>query len=132
MTSFQRRSMKSNKLDFQKIWIDQCEAAEKIRNEYGLLSALDYLIGEKLFSFVAVAEHRSEFAAELPLFVDEIRRIFTAQQIGCYLDELERSFFEPSEPEEESDLDEAMIPDNPVLGAEEILRFARIREMLQT
>jgi hypothetical protein len=123
--------MKSNKLDFQKIWIDQCEAAEKIRNEYGLLGALDYLIGEKLFSFVAVAENRSEFAAELPLFVDEIRRIFTALQIGCYLDELECSFFDPSEPEEGSDLDEDVIPDNPILGAQEILRFARVKELLQ-
>ena len=123
--------MKSNKLEFHKIWIDQCEASGKIRNEYGLLGALDYLIGEKLFSFVAVAEHRSEFAAELPLFVGEIRRIFTAQQIGCYLDDLEHSFFEPSESEEGSDLDEEEILDNPILGAEEILRFARIKEMLQ-
>jgi len=47
--------MKSSKLDFQKIWIDQCEAAEQIRNQYGFLSALDYLIGERLFSFVATS-----------------------------------------------------------------------------
>ena len=88
--------MKSNELEFRKIWIDQCEAADVVRHQYGLLSALDS-IGEKLFSFVAVAEHRSEFAAELPFFVDQIRRIFTARQIGCYLDELECSFFAPSE-----------------------------------
>jgi hypothetical protein len=87
-------------------------------------SANAFFIGEKLFSFVAVSEHRSEFAAELPHFVDEIRRIFTAQQIGCYLDELECSFFAPCEPEDDSDLDECGVLDNPILGAEEILRFA--------
>lgn len=123
--------MKSNKLEFHNIWIEQCEAAEKVRAEYGLLSALDFLIGEKLFSFVAVAEHRREFAAELPHFVEGIRRIFTDQQIGCYLDELECSFFAPSEPEDDSVLDEDEILGNPIQGAEEILRFARIRDMLQ-
>jgi len=123
--------MQSNKLDFQKIWIEQCEATEKIRNQYGLLSALDYLIGEKLFRFVAMAEHRPEFAAELPYFVERIRGIFTTQQIDCYLDELERSYLGPPEPEEYSDLDECEGLDNPVLDAEEILRFARIKELLQ-
>jgi hypothetical protein len=123
--------MKSNKLEFHNIWIEQCQAAEKVRHEYGLLSALDFLIGEKLFSFVAVSEHRPEFAAELPHFVDGIRRIFTAQQIGCYLDELECTLFAPCEPEDDSGLDEVEILGNPIQGAEEILRFARIRDMLQ-
>lgn len=123
--------MKSNELEFRKIWIEQCEAAEAVRHQYGLLSALDYLIGEKLFSFVAVSEHRPEFAAELPHFVDQIRRIFTAQQIACYLDELECSFLAPCEETENSTQDEDEILDNPVLGAEEILRFARIKALLQ-
>jgi hypothetical protein len=123
--------MKSNKLDFQKIWIDECEAAGKIRNIYGLLSALDFLIGEKLFSFVAVAEHRPEFAAELPHFVAEIRRIFSAQQICCYLNELECLFLGPSEPEADFSSSDDGVLNNPVLGAQEILRFARINELLQ-
>jgi hypothetical protein len=127
--------MKPHKLEFQEIWIDQCEAAEKIRNQYGPLSALDYLIGERLFSFAAVSEHRSEFAAELPNFIEGIRRMFPAQEICSYLDDLECSFLGSSEPEEDSGLDEDefedVIPDDPVLGAEEILRFARIKEMFQ-
>ncbi len=122
--------MKSNELEFRKIWIDQCEATEVVRHQYGLLSALDYLIGDKLFSFVAVAEHRPEFAAELPHFVEGIRRIFSPKQIDCYLDELESSFFGPSEPEEDYDAGDDDV-NNPILGAEEILRFARIKELLQ-
>jgi hypothetical protein len=128
--------MASNEIQFHKIWIDQCEATEGIRDQYGLRNALDYLIGEKLFNFVAAAGRTPEFAAELPLFVAEIRRIFSAQEICGYLDDLERSkFLSPPEPEEDSDLDEDeiedVIPGNPVLGAQELLRFARVKEMLQ-
>jgi hypothetical protein len=128
--------MASNEIQFHKIWIDQCEATEGIRDRYGLQRALDYLVGEKLFSFVHAAESTPEFAAELPHFVAEIRRIFTAQEICGYLDDLERTkFLSPPEPEEDSDLDEEdfedVIPGNPVLGAQELLRFVWVKEMLQ-
>jgi len=128
--------MASNEIEFHKIWIEQCEATEGIRDQFGLQRALDYLIGEKLFSFVHAAEQTPEFAAELPLFVAEIRRMFTAQEICSYLDDLERNkFLSPSEPEDDFDLDEDdiedVIPANPVLGAQELLRFARVKEMLQ-
>ncbi len=128
--------MESNEIQFHKIWIEQCAATKEIHDSFGLQRALDYLIGEKLFSFVAAAENAPEFAAELPNFVSEIRSIFTAQEISSYLDELGRTkFLSPPEPEEDSELDEEdfeeVIPENPVLGAQELLRFARIREMLQ-
>jgi hypothetical protein len=125
--------MASNEIEFHKIWIEQCEATEGIRDQYGLQRTLDYLIGEKLFSFVAAAEQSPEFAAELPNFVDEIRRIFSAQEICGYLNDLERTkFLSPPEPVEDFDLDEEdVIPDNPVRGAQELLRFSRVKEMLQ-
>ena len=129
--------MASDKIEFHKIWIEQCDATKEIHDLFGLQRALDYLIGEKLFSFVHAAERTPEFAAELPHFVNEIRRIFTAREIRSYLDDLERTkFLSPPELDgEDSDLDEDdfedIIPDNPVLGAQEILRFARIKEMLQ-
>jgi len=128
--------MASNEIEFHKIWIEQCKATEEIRDQFGLQRALDYLIGEKLFSFVAAAEQHPEFAAELPQFVEEIRGIFTAQQICSYLDYWERTkFLSPPEAVDDSDLDaedfEDELLDNPVLGAQELLRFARIKEMLQ-
>ncbi|MGC2208820.1 MAG: hypothetical protein WA532_01815 [Candidatus Korobacteraceae bacterium] len=124
--------MKSNKLEFHEIWADQCEAAEEIRNRYGLLSAMDYLVGTKLFDFVAASEKRSQLAAELPHLVDDVRGMFTAKQIDCYLDELECSkFFAPSDSEDDPDLDEYGIRYDALLGAEEILRFARIKEMFR-
>jgi hypothetical protein len=130
--------MKPEQIEFHKIWIEQCEATETIRERFGLQNALDYLIGEKLFYFVAAAEQHPEFAAELPHFLNQIRRIFTAQQIHNYLDDLERAkFMSPSETDEDLDLEDgedefADYPlDNPILGAQELLRFARVKEMLQ-
>ncbi len=42
---------------------------------------MDYLIGEKIFSFVTAAERDPDFAAELPAFIAEIRQLFTAEEI---------------------------------------------------
>lgn len=130
--------MNTEPIEFHKIWIEQCEATETIRERFGLQNALDYLIGEKLFHFVAAAEQHPEFAAELPHFLNQIRRTFTAQQIHNYLDGLERAkFMSPIEPDEDLDLEDEdpefadYLLDNPILGAQELLRFARVKEMLQ-
>ena len=129
--------MSESSIQFHKIWIDQCAATEDIRASFGLNDALHYLIGEKLFSFVQASEQDSDFAAELPAFVLEIQRIFSPREIGTFLDELERNkFFAPLEPEPdlddiEDDPDDDPWLDNPVSGAKELLRFARIRQLLQ-
>ncbi len=43
-------------MDFHKIWIEQCEAARGIEDEFGTQKALDYLIGEKFLNFLEAAE----------------------------------------------------------------------------
>ena len=73
--------MSSSTTEFHKIWIDQCAATEDIRDHFGLSNALDYLIGEKLFSFLRAAEQDPLFAAEVPDFIKEIRRLFAAEVI---------------------------------------------------
>jgi len=128
--------MSPSSVEFHKIWIEQCAATEDIRDKFGTKNALDYLIGEKLFSFVMAAEQDSEFAAELPAFVAAIRRLFSAEEIRTYLDHLERTnFLAPPEPEiemedEEGEEDEPW-PAHPLLGAQELLRFSRMRQLLQ-
>jgi hypothetical protein len=128
--------MSHSSTEFHKIWIEQCAATEDIREQFGTKNALDYLIGEKLFSFVMAAEQDSEFAAELPAFVAAIRRLFSAEEIRTCLDHLERTkFLAPPEPEiemedEEEEEDEPW-PAHPLLGAQELLRFSRIRQLLQ-
>jgi hypothetical protein len=129
--------MSSSSIECHKIWIEQCAATEDIRERFGLESALDYLIGEKIFSFVMAAEHDPDFAAELPAFIAEIRRLFTAEEIHTYLDRLERTkFLAPEEldwklEDLDDEAEEEPWPDNPVLGAQELLRFSRVRQLLQ-
>jgi len=122
---------------FHKIWIEQCSATEDIRQRFGLETALDYLIGEKLFTFVETSEQDHLFNRELPAFVTEIQRLFTAEEIRAYLDHLERTkFLAPPEPDlqmddlEDEDAEE-LWPDDPVVGAEELVRFCRVRQLLQ-
>lgn len=67
----------------------------------------------------------------------EINRLFTPVEIRDYLDQLEKTkYLAPREPEldlddlDEEDEDEDWL-ENPVMGAEELLRFARVRQLLQ-
>ncbi|MCC6364368.1 MAG: hypothetical protein IT165_12660 [Bryobacterales bacterium] len=127
--------MAGQSIEFHKIWIEQCEAAEGIRERFGLQDALDYLVGEKLFTFVAAAERDEAFAGELPAFIAGIRRLFSAGEIREYLKCLELTkYLAQQDHEFDEDLDEVDEEpwlENPVLGAEELLRFARVRELLQ-
>ena len=128
--------MSSSSIEFHKIWIDQCAATEGIRDHFGLENALDYLIGEKLFMFLMASERDPHFAAELPEFVDEIQRIFKAAEIRDYLDHLERTkFLAPLDPDPDIDdfddeIEDESWHENPVMGAEELLRFSRLRQLL--
>jgi hypothetical protein len=127
--------MNSAPTEFHKIWIEQCAATEELRENFGLQSAMDYVIGEKLFSFLHAAERDPLFAAEVPAFICEIQRLFTAKEVRDYLDRLEHMKYlaEPDlEPESEEDLDEEEFElENPVMGAQELLRFSRVRELLE-
>jgi len=130
--------MSSPSIEFHKIWIDQCAATEDIRESFGLKSALDYLIGEKLLTFLNASEDDSQFAAEVPAFITEIKRIFAEAEIRDYLAHLERSrYLAPPDPDLETDdsedeLEEEHWPQNPVIGAEELLRFSRMRQLLSS
>jgi hypothetical protein len=75
--------------DFHKVWIEQCEAAEGIREQFGVADAARYLVGEKLFRFMQVSQERPEFDEELLKFVAEIKRIFKPHQILEFFDDLQ-------------------------------------------
>ncbi len=67
------------------LWKSQCDVAPSIREKYGLQAALDYLISEKLLNFAEAAASHPDFARELPMFVAEVRRLFTSQEIREHL-----------------------------------------------
>jgi hypothetical protein len=111
----------------QDIWKEQCVAAHSVRAQYGILPALDYLIGEKLLTYAEMAVTRPEFARELPRFVAEVRNIFGRDDIRHYLDHLER--MAAMEDEQAHDEDELFgdFPDQ--LGAKRA-RLAQLKELL--
>lgn len=67
------------------LWKSQCTVAPSIRERYGLQAALDYLVSEKLLTFAEAAVSHSGFAHELPVFVAEIRRLLTPEEIREHL-----------------------------------------------
>ena len=116
---------------FQDIWRDQCEAARTIRVRHGTLSALEYLIGEKLQTHAEAALTRPDFARELPRFVAEVRNIFSREEISHYRGDLERMTAE-DEQLADDDGDEDFFRDPPERLAARRERLAQLRELLTT
>ena len=79
-----------------KIWIEQCEAARGIENEFGTQKALAYLVQEKFLNYLEAAENEPTFEAEIPAFVAEIKRIFEPWQLAECLDNARQT--EPFDP----------------------------------
>jgi hypothetical protein len=84
-----------------KIWIEQCEAAKGIENDFGTQKSLDYLVGEKFLDFLEAAETDAKFRDEIPAFVASIKNIFEPWQLAQYLETtrttepFDPSLFEP-------------------------------------
>ena len=120
--------------EFHEIWMQQCEAAEDIRDRFGSEKALGYLMGEKLVNFVKASDTRPEFAAELPAFVAEVRRLFGAEAIEAYLERIRRvgPFAHIGSEEEIAEMRAGGMfgEEDPVQDAEDILMVERIKEML--
>jgi hypothetical protein len=88
------------------LWTSQCDVAPTIRERYGLKAALDYLISEKLLNFAEAAASRPDFAQELPLFVAQVRRLFTPEEIRAHLAVLIPSLRGAAKAESEASEDE--------------------------
>ena len=114
---------------FQEIWKEQCAAARSVRAKHGMLSALDYLVGEKLLTYAETAVTRPDFARELPRFVAEVRDIFSGEEIRHYLDHLERMAAIEDEQAENED-DGELFGDSPDQRAAKRARLAQLKELL--
>jgi hypothetical protein len=115
---------------FQDIWKEQCVAARSIRVQHGVLSALDYLIGEKLLTYADTAVTRPEFARELPRFVAEVRDIFSDEEIRPYLDHLERMAAIKDEQVPKENDDDDFLRDSAEQLAAKRARLAQLKELL--
>ena len=83
-------------MKLHKIWIEQCEAARGIEDQFGTSDALNYLVGEKFLNFFEAAEDHPDFQAEIPAFVAEIKQIFERWQLAEYLEKARQT--EPFDP----------------------------------
>ena len=116
---------------FQDVWVEQCEAAQGIQEQHGLVAALDYLIGEKLLTFAETAGRRPEFARELPQFVAAVRGLFSSEDIKRYIQNLERLADEQEQAAgEDKDQADDDVLDTPERWAERRRQFAVLRELL--
>lgn len=121
-------------MQLHKIWIEQCEAARGIEDEFGTVNALKYLVGEKFLSYLQAAERDADFRAELPAFVAEIKTIFEPWQLSEYLEMAGWTEpFDPSIYEEEGEDPEFLEmerKDNLRRAANELLLLERAKEWL--
>jgi len=123
-------------LNLHIIWIEQCEAARGIENEFGTVPAMKYLVGEKFMHYLDAAEKDADFRAELPAFVAEIKKIFEQWQLAEYLEKA--GWTEPFDPslynEDDEDYDPEEIEmerkDNLRRVANELLLLERAKEWL--
>jgi hypothetical protein len=121
-------------MQLHKTWIEQCEAARGIEDEFGTINALKYLVGEKFLSYLQAAERDADFRAELPAFVAEIKTIFEPWQLTEYLEKAGWTEpFDPSIYEEEGEDPEFIEmerKDNLRRAANELLLLERAKEWL--
>jgi hypothetical protein len=123
-------------LNLHKIWIEQCEAARGIEDQFGTVDAMKYLVGEKFMHYLEAAEKDAEFRAEIPAFVAEIKAIFEQWQLAEYLEKA--GWTEPFDPslydEDDEDYDPEFIEmerkDNLRRAANELLLLERAKEWL--
>ena len=109
------------------IWIEQCEAAQTIKARYGLTAAFEYLVGEKLMNFANAASRHPDFARELPRFVSEVRRMFTLDEIGAHLEQIERA---QSEQDVDVSDEDDPLRESPAAAEERVRQFLLIKELL--
>jgi len=116
-----------------KIWIEQCEAARDIEDEFGTQKALTYLIGEKFLNFLEAAEDDAEFRAEIPTFVAEIKTIFEKWQLAEFLEtarqteQFDPSIYDDDEDPEVVELEQTL---NLRRSAADLLLVERAKEWL--
>ena len=107
-------------------WLEQCRATTTIKERYGLKSAFDYLVSEKLLDFVRAAEREPKLARQLPRFVSEVRRIFEADEIRAHLARIEHE----QEAQEVVPLDEEAFVDDDVFREDPEISAARARSFM--
>ena len=119
--------------EFSDIWIEQCDAARDIRDAWGKEKALRYLIGEKFLNYLRASDASSDWAEKIPLFTDEIKRIFTVDELNKYFATTARvgaAAHVATDDEYEFMREAGMFDDDVISGAAVAILFERARALL--
>ena len=82
-------------------------------------------------NFASAARDYPAFARELPRFISEVRREFSADEIRTQLAQLERELNERDAENRDPDEDEdEVLRETPAIAAERIRQFATIKDLL--
>ena len=111
-----------------KIWIEQCEAARGIEDEFGTQKALAYLVEEKFLNYLEAVEKDPTFQAEVPAFAGEIW-LLSALRMGK-ADGLTTAHAETAEPQKENRLLRGQRPLRE--PSRTVFAFARSRTMFRS
>jgi len=87
-------------------WLENCTAAEGIRDRFGCDAAFDYLIGEKLMNLIDLNWNTDEYARELPRYVAVAQTVFDADKFERFLPKLESALKEEANGVDELPTDE--------------------------
>jgi len=94
---------------------------------------LGYLVGEKLLNYIQASDSDQSFAEKLPLFVGEVQRIFTAEELRRYFATTTRVGAAAHTLTDEQYLtmrDAGAFGDDAVSGAADAILFERARVLL--
>jgi hypothetical protein len=123
------------KIELCKMWIEKCDAARMIEDEFGTDKALTYLIGEKFLDYLEAAERLPDFRSEIPAFVAEIKTIFEPWQLAEFLktarqtERFDRSLYDDDEDMDPEDVEMERLIDLR-RSAADLLLVERAREWL--
>jgi hypothetical protein len=119
--------------EFSNIWIEQCDAARGIRDDWGTRKALGYLVGEKLLNYIRAADSDPSWEANVPKFAAEIRQIFTYEELKAYFATATRigvTGHVCTEEQHETMRDAGAFDADAVTGAADAILFERARALL--
>lgn len=119
--------------EFSDIWFEQCEAAREIRDAWGTRKALGYVVGEKLLKHIRASDSDPLWAAKLPLFAEEINRIFTSVELREYFATTTRvgpAGHAATEEQYQTMREARVFDDDVVSGAADAILFERARVLL--
>ena len=118
-----------------KQWIEQVEAAEGIRDKYGLDKALGYIIGEKFLKHLQHSEKDEEFKSEIEPFIQAIKDRFEPWELHQYFDSVQRTGtlgHTMTDEDYKYIMESGLFDDGetPTSQAEDMLRLSQARELL--